>query len=107
MSQTNALRALDASIMASFLGAGLADSAVYKPPTGFPVLCHVYVDRVAQFFGGDTTEVAGFRTTVTLFRAQVPRPVRGATVVADGVTHTLEQLDEQDQSMTRWVVLPQ
>lgn len=105
MSQTAALRALDASIMDAMLGAGMADAAVYTAPAGLPVDCNVYVDRVAQFFGGDSAEVAGYRTTVTLFRNQVPSPVRGATVLADGTTHTLDQLDAQDQSMSRWVVL--
>ena len=105
MSQTAALRALDATIMTAMRGAGMADEAVYTAPVGLPVACHVYVDRVAQFFGGDSAEVAGYRTTVTLFRAQVPRPIRGATVLADGQAYTLDALDEQDQSMSRWVVL--
>lgn len=106
MSQRLALQALDASIMTAFAGVGFADAAVYTAPAGIPVACRIYVDNVAQFFGGDNAEVAGYRTTVTLFRSEVPRPIRGATVVADGVTHTLDQLDAQDESMSRWVVLP-
>ena len=105
MSQTAALRSLDASILTAFRGAGLADSGVYTAPAGLPVAVEVYVDRVAQFFGGDSAEVAGYRTTVTLFRRDVPSPIRGATVLADGVLHTLDQLDAQDESMSRWVVL--
>ncbi|MDQ3160595.1 MAG: hypothetical protein M3Q51_06175 [Pseudomonadota bacterium] len=106
MSQRAALQALDASIITAFATVGFADAAVYTPPSGIPVDCRVYVDNVAQFFGGDSAEVAGYRTTVTLFRSDVLRPIRGATVFADGVTHTLDQLDAQDESMSRWVVLP-
>lgn len=106
MSQTLALRALDADIMAGMQGAGFADAALYSTLVGPPVAVEVYVDRAAQFFGPDGMEVAGFRTTVTLFRAQVPRPVRGSTVVVDGETLTLDQIDLQDESMSRWVVLP-
>ncbi len=105
MSQRAALQALDARIMTAMHGAALADGAVYTAPAGFPVVCQVYVDNVAQFFGGDSAEVAGYRTTVTLFRSHVPRPIIGATVLADGVLYTLEQLDAQDESMSRWVVL--
>ena len=105
MSQTAALRALDASIMTAMRGIGFGDVGVYTAPAGLPIAVQVYVDRVAQFFGGDSAEVAGYRTTVTLFRRDVPSPVRGATVLADGVTHTLDQLDAQDESMSRWVVL--
>lgn len=105
MSQTATLRALDAALMTAFHGAGLADTGVYTALPGAPVPCRVYVDRVEQFFGGDGTEVAGYRTTLTLLRADVPRPVRGATVAADGVTYTLEQIDAQDASMSRWVVM--
>jgi len=105
MSQRAALQALDASIMTAMRGAGFADAATYTAPAGLPVACQVYVDQLAQFFGGDNAEVAGYRTTVTFFRSEVPRPIRGANVVADGVTYTLDQLDAQDESMSRWVVL--
>ena len=106
MSQRAALQALDNSILNVFQGVGFADAAAYTAPAGLPIACRVYVDRAAQFFGPDGGEVAGFRTTVTLFRTDIPRPIRGATVVADGDTHTLDQLDAQDESMSRWVVLP-
>ena len=104
MSQTAALRALDASLVDAFAGAGLADAAVYTAPAGAPVPCRVLVDDEAQFFGDGAGEVAGHRTLLSLFLAEVPTPVRGAVVVADGQSYTLASLETRDQSLERWVV---
>ncbi len=104
MSQSAALRALDASLVDAFAGAGLADAATYTAPAGLPVPCRVLVDDEAQFFGDGAGEVAGHRTLLSLFLAEVSTPVRGAVVVADGQTYTLASLETRDQSLERWVV---
>lgn len=105
MSQTNALRALDASLIGAFAGAGLADAATYTPPAGGPVLdCTVLVDDEAQFFGEGSSEVAGHRTLIGLLLSEVPTPERGGVVVADGQTYVLNALETRDQSLERWVV---
>ena len=104
MSQTAALRALDASLVDAFAGAGLADAAVYTAPTGAPIPCRVLVDDEAQFFGDGAGEVAGHRTLLGLVLAEVPVPERGAVVVADGQTYVLNALETRDQSLERWVV---
>ena len=49
-------------------------------------------------------EVAGHRTLLGLFLAEVPVPERGAVVVADGQTYVLNALETRDQSLERWVV---
>ena len=104
MSQKAALRALDASLVDAFVGAGLADTALYTPPGGAGIPCRVLVDDEAQFFGEGAGEVAGHRTLVGLFLAEVPTPERGALVVADGQTYMLASLETRDASLERWVV---
>lgn len=104
MSQTSALRALDASLAAALRGAGLADAATYTASGGLPLACTVLVDDEAQFFGDGRSEVAGHRTLIGLLLAEVPAPERGAVVVADGQTYILGELETRDQSLERWVV---
>lgn len=105
MSQIDALRALDASLINAFAGAGLADAATYTPPAGGKAVdCTVLVDDEAQFFGEGSSEVAGHRTLIGLLLAEVPNPERGGIVVADGQTYVLNVLETRDQSLQRWVV---
>lgn len=106
MSQTDFLRGLDADIMAAFHGAGMADSATYAPPVGATVDCKVYVDRAAAFLSQDGVDVAGHRIVIAILRADVARPEAGGIVTVGTETFELEELVQQDESITRWVVLP-
>lgn len=106
MSQSAALRALDADIAAAFLDAGMADTATYTPPGGGIALpCTVMIDVAVQYYGEGHGQVVGTRDLVTLFLADVPNPLRGGTVVADGKVYKLDDEDARDQSMSRWVVI--
>lgn len=104
MSQSTFLRDLDDDLMVAFKGAGMADAGVYTPVAGAPIDCDVYVDEGIAEFGDDLATVVGRRTLVTLLTRQVPVPERDATVLADGVTYTLDRLESRDQSVQRWVV---
>lgn len=105
MSQRETLRDLDASLIAAFKDAGLADDAVYTPPGGgAPIACEVFVDEGIAEFGEDLATVVGRRTLVSLMLRQVPNPVREATVLVDGVTYVLDTPESRDQSIDRWVV---
>lgn len=105
MSQRETIRDLDASLIAAFKDAGLADDAVYTPPGGgAPIACEVLVDEGIAEFGEDLATVVGRRTLVSLMLRQVPNPVREATVLVDGVTYVLDTPESRDQSIDRWVV---
>lgn len=108
MSQRQALQALDATMAAAFVEAGIGDVAEYFAPDGSAAVpCRVLVDDEAALFGGDdgVAPVAGHRTMVTLFLAEVPVPRRGAQVVVAGdATYRLNELELRDQSRERWVV---
>lgn len=107
MSQVQTIRDMDAFIIEDLLRAGMADEATYTAPTpgATPVPCHALVDRAVQFYD-EREGVAGHRTTVVLFQAQVAAPGRMGviTITASGETFTLDQLDARDESMSRWVV---
>lgn len=104
MSQTSALRNLDAGIAAAFRAAGLADGATYTAPAGAPIACTVLVDRDVELLGSDGADVAMRRTVVTLFLGEIAAPAAGAVVAADGSSYTLEAKLDGDQSRERWVV---
>lgn len=105
MSQRDALRDMDDALMGAFKGAGMADDALYTAPGGgTPIPCEVLVDEGIAEYGEDLVTVVGRRTLVGLLLRQVPAPVRGATLLVDGVTYTLDVLESRDQSMSRWVV---
>lgn len=104
MSQRDALRDMDDALVAAFKGAGLADDAIYTPPGGDAVACEVMVDEGIAEFGEDLATVVGRRTLVSLLLRQIPNPVRGATVLVDGTTYTLDIPESRDQSISRWVV---
>ena len=104
MPQLDFLRSIDDQIMGVMLGAGLADSAVYDAGAG-TVSCRVYVDRDVEIFGDDQAGVAGVQTLVTLFLAEVPAPQRGATITIGAEVFELAELQGQDESRSRWVVV--
>lgn len=111
MSQAAFLAALDAQIMGAMHATGMADTATYTPPVGAAVPdIKVYVDRAAAFLDQDGVAIAGTRIVIGILRADVATPVRAATVTigsgATTETFQLEELLQQDESLTRWVVLP-
>ena len=107
MSQAAFLADLDAQIMGALHATGMADTATYTPPVGAAVAgIKVYVDRAAQFLDQDGVAVAGSRIVIGILRADVAQPVRAGTIVIGSETFKLEEEVQQDESMTRWVVLP-
>jgi hypothetical protein len=104
MSQREALRDLDASLVTAFQANGFADEATYTAPAGVATACVVLVDDQVAEYGEDGATVVGYRTLIRIFLREVAAPVRGATVVADGKTYRLDELESRDQSMERWVV---
>lgn len=104
MSQAAFLRSLDADIMAAFGAAGMADTGTYTPPAGAAVAVDVYIDRTANFLLQDDADIVGNRIVVTLQLAQVPAPVRGASVVVGSETFRLDEVVQHDESIERWVV---
>jgi hypothetical protein len=108
MGQQSALRGIDAEIHAALLGGGLADTGTYTPPTppgGAPFAVRVMRDDVQVETFGENRPVASTRTELVLLKADFATPARrGGTVVVDGATFVLEDLVEDDQSLTRWAV---
>lgn len=87
----------------AFVAAGLADAGVYTAPGGSPVNCRVFITRGRLPFG-DFGKVVGNECTLTLLLSEIPAPVRGATVVADGQTFTLAALVKDDDAVSEWEV---
>ena len=85
-------------------GAGIAGLGQYAVGSDLPVDCRVYLSQASQEFGDDVTPVAGNRTQLGIFLADVPNPVRDATVVLDGDTWRLKRQIGIDQSISTWVV---
>lgn len=100
MSQSDTLRALDATIMAAFRAAGLADQATFRGQS-----VEVYLDRDAEVFGEDGAGVVGVRTLITLRLDQADTPERGDTVSVGDETWLLSELVQQDESMSTWVAV--
>jgi hypothetical protein len=53
--------------------------------------CHVLVDHGVQFFGDDPAGVVGTRTVVRLLLAEIPSPVRDATLAVGARTYLLDK----------------
>ena len=108
MGQQATLRALDGAILADAIRDGLADTATYTPPTppgGAAFAVRVMRDDVQVETFGENRPVASTRTELVLLKADFATPARrGGTVVVDGATFVLEDLVEDDQSLTRWAV---
>lgn len=98
MSQTDFLRALDADIMTALGAAGMADLALYGTTP-----CDVYVNRNAQFLGDHPGIAAGQRVVITFRRAQVT-PERGGILTIGSETFLLNELVDEDESLSSWVV---
>lgn len=105
MSQQSALRALDAEIHAGLLGVDLAEQGTYTAPGGgSPVAVRVMRDDVLVESFGENQPVRHTRVELVLLKADVAAPARRGSVVVDGRTFVLEDLVEEDQSITRWAV---
>jgi len=86
--------------------AGMADNGTYTPPYppgGSPVPCRVVINRGQAPFGTFGT-VMGEKTTIRLLLAEVPAPLRDATIVADGRTFSLVKELENDGALSTWSV---
>lgn len=104
MSQRATIARLDAELHAAFVTAGFADSASYKAGADAPIACRVYVDRDMQV-RGEFGQVIGRRTEIAILRADIASPAKGAQVTVDGEVFVLvEQTEDSDSSLSRWVV---
>ena len=104
MNQAAFLRDFDAAAVGAFLGAGMADDAVYTAPGGGAgVACRVLVDRDVEDFGDDAAPVSLRRTRITFQRAEV-EPVAMAQVVIGAETFTLAKRVRFDESLSVWWV---
>lgn len=103
MSQNDFLREFDADAFATFLGAGMGDSATYTAPAGAPVACTVLVDRDVEDYGEDDAPVSLRRTRITFQRAEV-EPVGMGQVVIGAETFTLAKRARYDESISAWWV---
>lgn len=101
---TNAwLADFDAIAHEALAGAGIADTATYTGITvgAAPIPVRVMVDEdVAQV--GDLSRLPGSWARITLLRADVAVPARGARVAVGGRTFELEQMTDQDTGRTVW-----
>lgn len=99
MTQQSTLRALDASLMAAFSAAGLADSAVFTQyGGGSQTSCSVYVDRGVSYQGFDGT-VRNDAVSITLFLGEIGVvPLRGSLIVVGATTFKVDQVSNKDES---------
>ena len=104
MNQRTALQALDAEIFEDLADEGFAGTVSYTDGALTVAACRAYVRRDVQTYGS-LGEVIGARTVVKLFRADVPAPKQGATVVIDGTeTVVLDAKIKENESLSHWVV---
>jgi hypothetical protein len=86
--------------------AGMADPGTYTPPGvgQTPVDCRGIVINRGQAPFGTFGTVSGNKTTVRLLCTEVPTPLRGAVVVADGGTFVLVEELANDGALSTWSV---
>jgi hypothetical protein len=93
----------DAIAHSAFADAGIADTGTYTgiAPGATPIPVRVMVDDdVAQV--GELSRLPGTWARITLLRADVAAPARGARVVVGAQTFELEQMIRQDTGSTEW-----
>ena len=107
MSQQTTLRSIDSEIVSTMITAGLGDLASYTPAGGGASIDGISVlkDQVYAEFGDDAGAVGGTRTVITFYLSEVPTPTRGSSIQIGSKVFKLDQLDAQDDSMSRWVVV--
>ena len=83
----------------------LADNGTYTPPGISPTVlpCRVVINRGQAPFGTFGT-VLGDKTTLRFLLAEVPSPVRGAVIAADGGNFTLVKELSNDGALSTWDV---
>lgn len=75
---------------------------IYTAADGTPLPCRVVIDRNVEIFG-EMGQVIDRRATVAFLSAEVPLPVRGATVVA-GATMRVDKIIEDDGVVVKVLV---
>lgn len=92
----------------AFSAAGMdAGNGVYTPPGVDAVAVpdvRILRDRIGMTMNGDHGQAIAPRTELEILLADVPSPVRGASVLFDGVTYLLEALVHENGSAARWIV---
>jgi len=85
--------------------AGMADLGTYTPPGigQTPVPCRVVINRGQSPFGTFGT-VMGDKTSVRILLAEIPAPVRGAVIAADGGSFELVKELANDGALSTWDV---
>jgi hypothetical protein len=85
--------------------AGMADIGTYTAPTigAVPVSCRVVINRGQAPFGGFGT-VMGDKTSLRILLQEIPAPLRGAVVAADGGSFTLVKELTNDGALSTWEV---
>ena len=105
MSQSTALRALDARIAVAIGRAGLRDSAIYTPAGGGAIACTVLVDRGLSLQNAETGAVTNDQTTITAYLADIgDRPERGARFVIGAETFVVDSVQSADESRVVCIV---
>lgn len=86
--------------------AGMADAGTYTPPGvgQTPVDCRGIVINRGQAPFGTFGTVMGNKTTVRILLAEVPAPLRGAIVAADGGSFELVKELLNDGALSTWEV---
>lgn len=103
------LASLDDACFAAFLGAGLADAAVFYPDgDGVGIPCKVLLDRSIQF-QNQTSGVVSNATTITVRRAEIGRadPDTDSFFTIGAETFVVDRLIEtSDESRAVLMVTP-
>lgn len=107
MSQSESLKALDASIFASLSGAGLADQATYTPSSGGAAIsCGIFIDRGVTLTGS-LGQAINDAIVITAFAAEIGAPPQhGARFQVGTETFTVDALSNKDESRYVCVVKP-
>ena len=106
MSQTAFMQQLDADMAAAFVDAGMADAATYQSPTSATLVpCTVMLDQPEITRLDRDGPSTGPLTEITLLRAEVPSPQRGAKVTIGELVYRLDELTHDDAGHTRWAVV--
>lgn len=97
------LAEFDAIAHSMFADAGTADTGTYNAMTdgAADVPARVRVDEGQQLVG-DFARVPGKTASITLLRADVPSPARGARVTVGSVVWELDTSISQDTGSTVW-----
>jgi hypothetical protein len=99
---SNAFVAKFNALIPVFKAVGLADSATYTAPGGATIVCSVMVDYNLQSIGQIET-LSDKQKLITLFKAEIGAPVRGAVVVVGADSYTLASRTIDDDFTSVWI----